>query len=262
MTNTEIQQALIKLGYKLPKYGADGDIGPETLAALAKFADDRGLSRALAPADYAPHLASATANAFAPIDITRDATKWKDKARRAWSAITGITLHQTACVLGDDPARWRGLDAHIGVTRGGKSLLVCPLDRVVWHGNLFNGPDVGVEIDGYYEGIEGNRRTLWNPPTDPGRAPLVPTAEQIAASRAVVRWIIAEVARNGGRVKYIHAHRQASNMRQSDPGSRIWRDVGVWAQRELGLSDGGDGYRVGTGLAIPREWDDGRSGRY
>jgi peptidoglycan hydrolase-like protein with peptidoglycan-binding domain len=33
----QLQENLIKLGYKLPKYGADGDFGDETLQAVLQF---------------------------------------------------------------------------------------------------------------------------------------------------------------------------------------------------------------------------------
>lgn len=39
-----LQEALIRLGYPLPKYGADGDFGNETLAALKDFQQDNGLN--------------------------------------------------------------------------------------------------------------------------------------------------------------------------------------------------------------------------
>jgi predicted chitinase len=61
MSEKDIQQALLRLGYQLPRFGADGHIGTETLAALAAFRKDRGLSSALAPVDYAPYLAAALA---------------------------------------------------------------------------------------------------------------------------------------------------------------------------------------------------------
>jgi peptidoglycan hydrolase-like protein with peptidoglycan-binding domain len=41
---TKLQQALIDLGYQLPKYGVDGKFEGETKAAVVKFQTDRGLS--------------------------------------------------------------------------------------------------------------------------------------------------------------------------------------------------------------------------
>ena len=41
----DIQQVLIKLGYPLPKHGADGIRGPETSAAVAAFQKDNGLEQ-------------------------------------------------------------------------------------------------------------------------------------------------------------------------------------------------------------------------
>lgn len=40
---TEIQKRLLELGYKLPKYGADGDYGTETEKAVKQFQKDNGL---------------------------------------------------------------------------------------------------------------------------------------------------------------------------------------------------------------------------
>lgn len=39
----ELQEALLKLGYSLPQWGADGDFGNETYAAVIKFQQDKGL---------------------------------------------------------------------------------------------------------------------------------------------------------------------------------------------------------------------------
>ena len=39
----EMQRRLMKLGYDLPRFGADGDFGNETLQALKTFQKDRGL---------------------------------------------------------------------------------------------------------------------------------------------------------------------------------------------------------------------------
>lgn len=41
---TELQKILMNKGYKLPKYGADGDFGSETQTAVKKFQKDNGLT--------------------------------------------------------------------------------------------------------------------------------------------------------------------------------------------------------------------------
>ena len=40
----QLQQRLMELGYALPKYGADGDYGSETVTAVKAFQADRGLT--------------------------------------------------------------------------------------------------------------------------------------------------------------------------------------------------------------------------
>ena len=41
----KLQELLLKLGYELPKYGADGDYGSETVAAVKKFQKSEGLTQ-------------------------------------------------------------------------------------------------------------------------------------------------------------------------------------------------------------------------
>jgi hypothetical protein len=184
----------------------------------------------------------------------------KSQLRRPWPQITGITLHQTACLIGERDGIWAGVHAHLGITRAGKIVHLYDFADRVNHGHSFNAGDVGIEIDGHFAGVEGDIRTYWRPAGDPGRMPLVATEDQILAARSAVRAIVEAVAGQGGEVRFIHAHRQSSNQRQSDPGSQIWRDVGLWAQDEFGLSDGGPGFVLPgdggvPGLPIPEAWD-------
>ena len=44
MVILQMQQKLLRLGYQLPKYGADGDFGDETLKALKAFQKDAGVA--------------------------------------------------------------------------------------------------------------------------------------------------------------------------------------------------------------------------
>ena len=273
----ELQRALIELGYELPRWGVDGDLGAETLDALARFLRDHGaeleddanvvsdeelallyrIRDAAWDAPLGPRLESGRFH-----DLRSIAVQTSIGGHRAWKAITGVVLHQTASVFGELPRRWAGVGAHFGVTRSGQVIWLHDFEKIVWHANRFNGFTVGIEMDGTYAGIEGDDRTFWRPAEDPHRRAQTPTDALVGAAQATVRWICEEVARRGGRVERLLAHRQASNARQSDPGSALWKRVArpLHADASLGLTDGGPGYVVGTGLPIPEAWDETRKG--
>jgi hypothetical protein len=275
-----LQEQLLGLGYGLGDCGADGVLGLRTLGAVHDFEEDHGLpveSGVVSDAALAAVAEAYRRRDEAPVpqgfsDLTALCDGRYRRGVRAWNAITGITLHQTAGDLGERPERWarfpmkapdgsvynESLRAHVGVTRQGQILLVNPLAQLVWHGNGLSPSTIGIECSGSYEGIEGRRETWW--PAPGMKDPQVPTQELVDAARRAARWIVAEVAKHGGKVSRLCAHRQSSDERQSDPGSRIWQEVGLWAQKELGLSDGGAGWVTGSGLAIPEAWDPSRKG--
>ncbi len=181
--------------------------------------------------------------------------KWK-VGSRSWKRTTGICLHQTACVLGERPERWDTVGAHVGITRSGKVIWLHSFNRVVAHGNGWNAQTVGIEIDGLYAGVEGRPETVWNDPSTARREVGLDLPEvQAEAARQVIRWICRETAANGGAIKALVAHRQSSASRRDDPGSAIWSRVALPLAAELGLSDGGTGFKLGDGMAIPEEWD-------
>ena len=172
---------------------------------------------------------------------------------RDWRNITGVTLHQTGCALfGEGLPRWDSLIAHFGITRGGQIIQCFDLTEVVNHAEWFNNHDVGIEQEGYFEGIAGTPRTLASDVPHPA---ITPTSEQVEAAKAAVRYIVALVASHGGKVSYIHAHRQTKESRLDDPGSALWQQVAIPLMKELGLSDGGRGYCVRDGRPIPEGWD-------
>lgn len=182
---------------------------------------------------------------------------------RMWKSVTGVCLHQTACLLGERPARWDTVGAHVGVTRSGKVIHLHDFNRVVWHGNGWNNGTVGIEIDGLYAGVEGDPKTVWDDPSTPSREQgMTLTPETIIAARAAVRWICYEVERNGGKVKALVAHRQASENRRNDPGSAIWKEIALPLKDELALSSGGNGFTLGKGYPIPHEWDPNSGYKY
>jgi peptidoglycan hydrolase-like protein with peptidoglycan-binding domain len=261
----ELQQRLVALGYELPRFGVDGDLGEETLGAVSQAlaahgAPDDGEADRLTVDDAELSLIAGLAAAPQPagpaslLDCTGAHPGKLRRRARAWSELTGICLHQTACVLGETPARWFSVPVQVGITRAGKALLLNPLESLLWHGNGFNVDTVGIEIDGHYAGIEGDLRTYWRPASEPHRKPLDVSAPQLTATRDAIRWICAEVARHGGRIQKLYAHRQSSGSRRSDPGSALWQGVAVWARETLGLETP-LGETRGSGRAIPREWD-------
>lgn len=182
---------------------------------------------------------------------------------RPWAKVTGICLHQTACMLGERPGRWDSVGAHVGVTRAGAVIWLHGFDRIVAHGNGFNAQTVGIEIDGLYAGVEGDPRTVWDDPSTPAREQgMALTPEAIEATKQAIRWIVDEVEGYGGDVRALVAHRQSSGARRNDPGSAIWQAVALPMMRELGLSDGGPWFAIGDGRPVPRDWDPSRDERY
>ncbi|CAI2500999.1 N-acetylmuramoyl-L-alanine amidase [Serratia plymuthica] len=268
---TIAQQQLIRLGYGLPRFGADGVLGDETLSAYGAFLISQGLR---APTDDRPK--SITPSGVAALDMAFAALTNDDVGTniideranhphsgrsvsmpyRPWSKITAVVLHQTATKIGEKVASWHSVPIHIGITRAGKIIQLYYLTEVCNHANGLNRRSVGIEIDGWYAGIEGKPETLWQPKNQPTpRLPMNLPIEQAVAAKAAVQWIVNTVKANGGKVTHIHPHRQSSKDRRSDPGSLIWQHVGLWAQNTLGLSDGGASFIEGDGLTIPEAWD-------
>jgi hypothetical protein len=275
-TVERLQTMLMALGYPLPRWGADGKLGDETFGALALFFRDHGAESpgeitSVTDEEYAwvervfqSAVGIASGPQLAPgkfVDLRAEATRVHVYGKRTWQNVTGITLHQTACVLGERPGRWAGVGAHVGVTRGGTVIHLHDFTELVVHGNGWNTQCVGIEMDGLYEGIAGDLSTLWDDPSTPMRErPNIVTNALIEAAKAAVRWICADVARHGGHVRFLVAHRQSSETRQNDPGSALWQAVALPLQAELGLSDGGAGFAIGKGRPIPEAWDPSRVG--
>jgi hypothetical protein len=68
--------------------------------------------------------------------------RWRTSAR-SWSKVTGLCLHQTACVLGERVERWDSVGSHVGITRAGQEFWLHDFDRIVAHGNGWNARTVG-----------------------------------------------------------------------------------------------------------------------
>lgn len=268
----QVQRALLKLGYDLPKFGVDGDLGHETLAALQDFAAAHGVAAEQWPDEDAPIDPALIAELLAVaerqkprkpagvqlVDATGDHPNTHAKGVRPWTAITGVTLHQTGIYMQNSVKRFLRLRAHVGIIdpQGvGTIVQVYPLNTLLWHANGLNPHTVGIEINGLFEGIEGRGLPRYQQHLKLCHA----SDAQIAAARKGLEWIQGEVARHGGTLRHVYAHRQASSTRRADPGSRVWQEVALWAEEQLGLETRPT-VTYGQGRPIPAAWDPRQAG--
>lgn len=293
---TNYQKKLIALGHEMPRFGADGSFGDESVGATKEFqlehprdcgGEDAFESQGVGPKTYAavlaarppaeptkpstppPPVTGLPGNPPAGLIVTKDDhTLKKGRGTRKLSSIRGVTLHQTACVLGEKPSRWHNVGCHIGITREGKIIYNNDFVKKVWHGNGFNTKTIGIEIDGHFAGLESrdengkwvpNLRSYWRPKGS-DRQPLSITDAQIEACKEAVRWCKRVVEGAGGEFTHLLAHRQSSPSRTSDPGEKTWACVALPLLEGLSMTDGGDDYYIvdtkkRPGKPIPEAWD-------
>lgn len=188
-------------------------------------------------------------------DVWKPVKKWFGGIR-PWTGggrnqIRGVLLHQTGCYMPNNPEVWRKINAHCGITRDGTVILMFPLEYLIWHGNDLTRPTIGIEIGGFFRGVEGKNNTHW--PRD--RTPQELNKAQVKASGVLFKILKEEFERNGGVWEVVYAHRQSHNWRMSDPGSAIWKQIAIPWIEKLGVTDGGPEFCVGSGMPIPIEWN-------
>ncbi len=184
------------------------------------------------------------------LDLTGRSPIAKRKRTRAWREIKGITLHQTG-IHGFGARAWPKVTAHLGVHSDGQVMLIHPLQAYLWSSDALNRDTVAIEVAGNFIGDPARPDSYWKP----GGGPSTLTPAMIDGLRRAIRWIVAEVAKNGGEITDIFAHRQAKRGKSNCPGAAIWLNAGVWAQEELGKGNGGPGFKRGDGQLIPPAWD-------
>lgn len=164
--------------------------------------------------------------------------------------VTGICLHQSACYLGERPARYDSGGAHFFVTRAGRVIWLHAENRWVCAANNWNDGTISIEIDGLYAGSKSGH--VWdNPATAAHEQAMVLTPEAAAAALQLIAWLR---ARNP-QLRVIVAHRQASADRLDDPGLEPWRDVALKCGLQTAPTT-----TLGDGKPIPEDWDPSQVG--
>ena len=179
------------------------------------------------------------------IDLTAKADKRERKSIRDPKKVNALVLHQMACCfkVKDPLTRFLKMAPHFAILPDGRILQLHPITAYTWASNGFNKGSVAVEFAGNFP----NTRGKWWNEKEAGKNQV--TKEQIEAGRYLVRHLIRTMG-----LTHILAHRQSSATRENDPGPDIWRHVGQWAVDNLGLKDGGPGFKVGDGNPIPDLW--------
>jgi len=176
------------------------------------------------------------------------------KCSREWSDIEGVVIHQTGCKMPLNPEKWGRLNAHIGVTREGRVVLVNDFKDWIWHAQGLSKRSIGIEIAGNFPGIEGNMKTLWKG----GGGPHALTAGQMEGLETVLHLIKAEFMLARVPWKYVNVHRQSAPSRVADPGSEIYKKIVIPWMEFLGATDGGPDFFTGKkkkGNPVPKEWN-------
>lgn len=183
--------------------------------------------------------------------------------------ITGIGIHQTACVFGPagSEARYQRallVPSHALAFGDGVFATAWPLPWLVHHGNALNPFSYGLEVEGHHPGLPDDpetptredEETTWS--TDP--TPFDDLA--IETARAALFWLVEEGSKLGSDIRYVWAHRQANGTKRSDPGHPIWKHVVLdYAVRMLGLrTQPARTWR--DGRPVPVEWDPAGVGQY
>lgn len=273
-----MQRALIKLGYPLDRWGADGQVGGETLAAIAEFCEDRNLGcekdldGGIVRGDIVDSIVKEAETPIIPAhplieDVRADAYgKWT--RRNKIKNIDTICLHQMAVKDSHEKGwhRWRRLAIHWVVTCGryAKAYQLHDFDLRVPHGHGWNRRSVGFEFEGYFSGVGVEEKHFWKPKSRPNRKPMVPSQEQLEAGREAVRYTVEQIALMGGKIKYIGAHRQSYGRKRSDPGSLIWQGIALPMIKELNLKEAPTlHHHKYPGRPIPEAWNpDNRGVKY
>jgi len=198
------------------------------------------------------------------IDLTKEPRtkdRGKSQGKRDWKNVKGITLHQTAVDFGTNPMRLLNVPVHGATLKDGKIVLLHTPTAYMWHAHSLNKYDVGIEVSCRTAGVHGVERTFWRSKREIDAKKTYedlvadPTEIQLEATKELCRYYIRLVEENGGKIEFIHAHRQGHKSRVGDPGSLIWQKVAIPIMEEFGLSCGPIGWKVGSGNPIPEIWD-------
>ncbi len=167
------------------------------------------------------------------------------------SALFSLVLHQMAFTrskngVPSDPNKFLKIGAHFCILRDGRIIQLHPISRMIWHAQCLSHKSVGVEFEGNFPNINGK---WWKDKDSKYIQKDIPSQAQYDSGMFLAKYLKVILS-----ITNINAHRQSSENRTNDPGPHIWKNVGEWAISNLGLTDGGNAGKCGTGSAIDPRW--------
>lgn len=181
----------------------------------------------------------------APVIVDRTAYSPRDKRKKTRNIedIYALVLHQAGFSRGNDPGKYDKVTSHFVILPNGTILQLHPMTAYLHASNGFNRGSVAVEFVGNFPSTRGKCYR----PDRFGCHEVSP--DQVRAGRRLVEYLIRRIG-----LTHILAHRQSSGRRGNDPGPDIWYGVGQWAIENHNLKDGGPGFKIQSGRAIPDSW--------
>lgn len=203
MTVKEIQASLIKLGYKLPKFGADGQMGEETRQAVIAFQKTAGLvpdgnpgpqtqqalAQALSPPAAAQPEPNKSAMSAAPSATPSPTIKLLDTSR----PIDELIWHCTATPEGRDytvddirswhkQRGWSDIGYHYVVYRDGTIVVGRPIGQI---GSHVAGHNTGTIGCSYVGGLSADGKVAKDTRTAAQRASMLWLTRQLVAKHGI-----------------------------------------------------------------------------
>lgn len=169
------------------------------------------------------------------IDRTADSPASHRIRTRDPDEVDTVWFHQTGTASGLLDATLVRTRAHALVLEAGEALQLHPWLARMRYGSGSRGNPRGINIEhranlpGRYHRGEGR---WWRPDlVPPERWCPDERRAQVLASRALLRVLRAELPA----LRFVGAHRQVEAAKAGCPGPDLWREVGEWAIREIGL---------------------------
>lgn len=266
-----LQQKILLLNpLALPRFGADSDLGDETLHALAVLLDDDTIEESdvvtaaqLSALDVLVAKERPTGNpGWTYLDRREQASKAERKGKRKRTEYD-LVWHQTDCEMGEKPARYDGVPVHFVVTSGGQIIQLHDVDELLYAAHALNKSGISIEVEGHFAGIEGDLSNSSYPAyhKDAGRTPQVMPQVQIEAARQCAHLIKAQLAAIGAKLKRQTTHRQGvKGVRRRDPGEQVCKKVIL--PLEQGIAPFDWAYTVGQGEQVPTPWHPQSTAKY